>query len=132
MKRHAQLLTLSREHHAALRLVLNARRAASSGQRSALEALAVECVEAFAGELGPHFVVEETTLLPLLVTAGEDALVARLESEHRQLRELAGRLLPPAAPVLLAFAERLSAHVRFEERELFAVVQGLLEARPSA
>lgn len=132
MKRHPLLQPLSREHHAALQLALNARRAASARERSGVEAMSLACVEAFAGELDPHFIVEETTLLPLLVAAGEDALAQRLESEHRQLRELAGRLLPAAAPVLLAFAELLSAHVRFEERELFVVVQALLEARPLA
>lgn len=128
MKRHQALQDLSREHHTALQLALKAKRAAMSGDQTLIEATATACLAAYAAELDPHFVVEETTLLPLLRSAGEDALVAQLESDHQALRDFCHQLRQPDAATLLGFAERLNAHVRFEERELFAVVEQLLVA----
>lgn len=126
MKRHSQLQELSREHHHALQLALRARRAATSGDHALVESAATACLAAFRDELDAHFVVEETTLIPLLRDAGEDALVAQLERDHAELRGLCVRLGRPDAATLLGFAERLSAHVRFEEREVFAVLERLL------
>ncbi|HCZ13803.1 MAG TPA: hemerythrin HHE cation-binding protein [Candidatus Accumulibacter sp.] len=127
MKRHQTLRDLSREHHTALTLALAARRAATSGDSRQLAASAKACGEVFATHLEPHFVVEETTLLPALARAGEQALVARTLREHAALRSLCGELPGGGAATLLRFAELLSAHVRFEERELFEVAQAGLE-----
>lgn len=129
MKRHQALQDLSREHHTALQLALKAKRAAVSGDQTLIETAAAACRTAYSAELDPHFFVEETVLLPLLLGAGEDALVARVEYDHRALRDLCAQLQQPdAAATLLQFAECLTAHVRFEERELFGVVERLLEA----
>jgi hemerythrin-like domain-containing protein len=83
------------------------------------------CAEVFAAELEPHFMIEESSLLPAMAQAGEEALVARTLREHAELRALLGRVLDPDADAttLLSFADLLSAHVRFEERELFEVAQ---------
>ena len=75
MKRHQALQDLSREHHTALQLALKAKRAAVSGDRTLIETTAAACLSAYSAELDPHFVVEETVLLPLLLGAGEGALV---------------------------------------------------------
>ncbi|MBN9422842.1 MAG: hemerythrin HHE cation-binding protein [Candidatus Accumulibacter sp. 66-26] len=123
MKRHATLQDLSREHHTALKLALDAKRAAQAGEPARVQALAQACAELFPRELEPHFVVEEVDLLPLLAQAGEDALVARTRHEHAQLRALAAQLPGADAALLLRFAELLAEHVRFEERELFEVAQ---------
>ncbi|EXI84561.1 MAG: hypothetical protein AW11_03799 [Candidatus Accumulibacter regalis] len=72
--------------------------------------------------LEPHFRSEESGLLPAML-AGEEALVARTLREHAELRALVGRLPDADATTLLSFADLLSAHVRFEERELFAAAQ---------
>lgn len=127
MKRHRKLQDLSREHHHALQLALQAKRAATSGDSVAIKATAAACVAAFSSELEPHFVVEENALLPLLVAAGEDRLVEQVTSDHTELRRLADQLQQPDAATLLAFAERLASHVRFEERELFVVLEALLD-----
>lgn len=127
MRRHRKLLDLSREHHHALQLALQARRAATSGEPVAIEATAAACVAAFSSELDPHFVVEEKTLLPLLVTAGEHRLVEQVVSDHAELRRLSVQLHQADAATLLAFAERLASHVRFEERELFVALEALLD-----
>ena len=127
MKRHRKLQDLSREHHHALQLALQAKRAATSGDLAVIETTAAACVAAFSSELDPHFVVEETTLLPLLVAAGEHQLVEQVVSDHAALRRLSGQLQQADAATLLAFAERLSLHVRFEERELFVALEALLD-----
>lgn len=123
MKRHARLQDLSREHYAALKLALHAKRAALSGDPAQVAHAAAACRAAFAADLEPHFVVEENELLPLLAGRGLLELVRCTEADHARLRRLAGELEPPAAAALLDFSERLSAHVRFEEREMFAALE---------
>lgn len=127
MKRHQQLQELSREHHNALKLALHAKRAALSGDHAQISASASACVDAFGLELNPHFVAEETALLPALLKEGEQDLVRRTLSEHEAMRALVRQLAQPSATILLDFAELLTAHVRFEERELFEVAQQHLE-----
>ncbi len=127
MKRHRKLLDLSREHHHALQLALQARRAATSGDPALIETTAASCRAAFSRELDRHFALEENSLLPLLVTAGEHRLVAQVVSDHTELRRLSVQLQQADAATMLAFSERLASHVRFEERELFVVLEALLD-----
>ncbi|WP_153146804.1 hemerythrin domain-containing protein [Dechloromonas sp. H13] len=127
MKRHEALQDLSREHHLALKLALHGRRAIASGDPGQITAAANACAEAFGSELGPHFVREETDVLPLLAQAGETALVQRTLNEHAELRSLAARLLDADMTALERFVELLGAHVRFEEQELFEAAQTCLD-----
>ncbi|MBL0168180.1 MAG: hemerythrin domain-containing protein [Propionivibrio sp.] len=129
MKRHQKLQELSRQHHGALQLALKARRAALSEDQTQIKVLAAACFAAFYAELDPHFVVEENTLLHILRTASEDKLVARLECDHQELRRLSVQLQQPDAMTLLGFAELLASHVRFEEREMFVVLEALLDGK---
>jgi len=126
MKRHPDLLQLSREHYAALKLARDARRAAGSGNANEVAALAQRVVALFAAELDPHFRVEEQGILVLLAEAGEHDLAGRTLADHAELRRLARRLATPDAETLLGFAELLGAHVRFEEREVFDAAQARL------
>ena len=126
MKRHPDLLQLSREHYTALKLARDARRAAESGAAGDVAALARRVVQVFAVELDPHFCVEEQGILMLLAQAGEHGLVARTLADHAELRRLASLLATPTAETLLRFAELLGAHVRFEEREVFEAAQARL------
>jgi hemerythrin-like domain-containing protein len=82
----------------------------------------------FRGELEPHFQAEEDSLLPQLAQAGETALVARTLDEHAQLRALAAAIAGGDAAALAPFGSLLRAHVRFEERELFATAERLFSA----
>ncbi|WP_294274133.1 hemerythrin domain-containing protein [Propionivibrio sp.] len=127
MKRHQKLQDLSREHHGALQLALRAKRAAMSGDQIQIKEGAAACLAAFYAELDPHFVVEENTLLHFLLTAGEDKLVTRVECDHKELRRLSVQLRQPDAMTLLGFAELLTSHVRFEEREMFVVLEALFD-----
>ncbi|MBK7421850.1 MAG: hemerythrin domain-containing protein [Propionivibrio sp.] len=129
MKRHQKLQELSRQHHGALQLALKARRAALSEDQTQIKVLSAACFAAFYAQLDPHFAVEENTLLHILRTASEDKLVARLECDHKELRRLSVQLQQPAAMTLLSFAELLASHVRFEEREMFVVLEALLDGK---
>ena len=125
MKRHPDLLQLSREHHGALKLARDARRAAASGDAREIGALAQRVAQVFPVELDPHFCIEEQGILVLLARAGQHALVARTLADHAELRRLAEVLATPDADSLLRFADLLGAHVRFEEREVFEAAQAV-------
>ena len=126
MKRCPELQDLSREHHTALRLALHLRRAADSGDEAQIEAACSRACELFQNELLPHFREEEQWLLPRLEAVGASALVARTLIEHRALQRLIRELELPDADMLRRFADLLTAHVRFEERELFDAAEELL------
>lgn len=123
MKRSPALIELSREHHTALSLAQRARRAAASGDREAIAAMAATLRERFDAELKPHFEEEEVRLLPVLAAAGESELVSRTLADHVELARFVAQLASPDAATLLAFADCLTAHVRFEERELFLAAE---------
>ena len=123
MKRHPALRQLSSDHHTGLVLARKARQAAKGtvhDQRYAWTML----VARFRAELEPHFRVEEAGLLVALSRAGETALVERTLTEHEDMRGLIAQDRPEN---LARFAELLTAHIRFEERELFARAQELLQ-----
>ncbi|HEX6734306.1 MAG TPA: hemerythrin domain-containing protein [Azonexus sp.] len=129
MKRSAALRQLSREHHTALSLALRIAKATTPAAR---EALLATVPALFRGELEPHFQEEERDLLPQLAAAGEAALVVRTLDEHVQMRALVAAIGEGDAAALAAFGTLLQAHVRFEERELFAVAEARLFAGGNA
>lgn len=83
-------------------------------------------IRAFLNELEPHFQFEEVSLLPLLHSTEIQPLVERTLADHQQLRGLLDALRQNDAGALDRFGKCLSAHVRFEERELFPVLESLL------
>lgn len=117
MRRCDALRALSSEHHLALALAAQLRRAAGTPQA---EKIWQETRQRFATELEPHFQAEEARLLPALERAGETGLAQRTRAEHAELRRMmhAGEM-----PDLPGFAELLAQHIRFEERELFEAAQ---------
>ena len=114
MRRDPRLIPLSREHHAPLRL---GRKLIAGGARDELRAMHPA--------LQAHFAGEERTLLPRLRAGGERALAQRLLDEHRALSALFVRALQGESEAETGKA--LIDHVRFEERELFPVVEALFE-----
>ena len=125
MKRSTCLAQLSREHHAALVLAKRAQRIDTDDVEAAREFM-TGAVASFERELEPHFRVEEQALLPRLADAGELDSVGRTLAEHEELRGLAKRLAQHDAGSLRRFGAALEAHVRFEERELFALAESKL------
>jgi len=126
MKRSIILQPLSREHHAALKLAKACERAAQSGDAAMVNSACQRAIRAFSAELEPHFKIEESALLPLLRGTGESLLVQRTLSDHQKLRGLAKVLNQNDTGALHEFGKCLSAHVRFEERELFPAIENLL------
>jgi hypothetical protein len=126
MKRNATLQPLSREHHTALTLAKACERAAQSGDVAVVNQTCQRVIRAYANELEPHFQLEEVTLLPLLHGNETQPLAERTLADHRQLRGLIDALRQNDAGALDNFGICLTAHVRFEERELFPVLESLL------
>ncbi|MDQ5915423.1 MAG: hypothetical protein QG584_1314 [Pseudomonadota bacterium] len=132
MKRCPALQDLSREHHTALTFALQLKRVAGSGDEVQIDAACERARKVFEDELLPHFREEEQCLLPRMESAGACAIVARTLIEHRALHRLARELEIPDGEMLLRFAELLTAHVRFEERELFPEAETLIGAETLA
>jgi len=126
MKRCKILQPLSREHHTALTLAKACERAAKSGDEVLVSQACQRVVHAFSDELEPHFQFEEQSLLPLLHSTATQALTERTLADHQQLRGLLDALRQNDAVALESFGKCLSDHVRFEERELFPVLETLL------
>ncbi|HSD78051.1 MAG TPA: hemerythrin domain-containing protein [Solirubrobacteraceae bacterium] len=130
MRRSDSLAPLSRDHHQALVAAQRLRRATPED--------AAACAAAFLRFWDDHgrrhFVIEEELLLPELAPrdGAERAEVVRTLVEHNDVRRRALALRrggAGAAPAALhALGELLAAHVRFEERELFALLEEELDA----
>lgn len=120
MPRRGALLELSREHHAALVLARDCRRATS-----ATAAVLRQRVEAHDREvLVDHFRTEEA-LLAQHASAIPASLARALLEDHAWLRAHARG---PASPqALIDYGERLATHVRFEERTLWPLLQPLID-----
>lgn len=126
MKRSPILQPLSREHHTALSLANACQHAAQSGDVTLISQTCQRALQLYANELAPHFNIEEQTLLPLLRGAETQPLVQRTLADHRQLRGLLGGLRQNEVEALNNFGKCLATHVRFEERELFPVLESFL------
>jgi len=137
MKRDTNLHPLSWDHHAALTAaVLVRRQLDADADETTLTRIAGEFVTFHAEALVPHFRHEEEWLLPAFLAHVDesDAMIARLLRDHVALHAMIGRLphIEPTrsalAKALFALVERLQAHVRFEERELFPRIESALSA----
>jgi hemerythrin-like domain-containing protein len=124
MQRDRNLVRLSRDHHTGLVLAKRARELATN-DATERRAAWTQMQARFADELEPHFQLEERGLLPALRAAGEDVLVDRTLTEHAELRRLIASA-DPSAPK--RFGEALTAHIRFEEADLFETAQRVLPA----
>lgn len=126
MQRSPTLQPLSREHHSALRLAKICKRAAFSSDGAEVRRACLHAIQIYAGELQAHFLFEEQSLLPPLNGTPHQALAERTLAEHRQLRALLPGLNKNDAGALKNFGNCLAEHVRFEERELFPVLENSL------
>lgn len=132
MQRHASLQSLSREHQQALVLVRRVRALASSeaSTRDEPGGSIARVHDDWKADVAPHFAVEERELLPLC--HGRDAeLVAhaeRIRADHAAIRDMFAALSPTSSVSdLAALADRLDAHVRFEERVWFPALEAALD-----
>ena len=130
MKRHRALITLSHDHHHALVEARRLRQAADRGEDPADAAAAF--VRFFRTSSVPHFREEEETIFPFVVQADEARpLLVQALLEHQELHALTAALEDGGNDVratMRDLGERLEAHVRLEERELFPLIERLAAA----
>jgi hemerythrin-like domain-containing protein len=128
MLRNKNLIPLSHQHQRALALCVRIDRASPIAEPD-LDVWLSEIAETFRREISIHFAAEEAVLFPVAQKSPELApLVEDLLRDHAWLRDrftkAEERTL--SSPELTDFAQRLSAHIRKEERQLFERLQELL------
>jgi len=130
VKRHPALVALSHDHHHGLVQASRLRRGAEAGDPlTAARAF----LRFFEQETVAHFREEEERLFPLVAALDEarDALTRAL-FEHQRIHALVARLDEqldagaPEAALMAELASLLEAHIRYEERELFPLIERLL------
>jgi hemerythrin-like domain-containing protein len=129
MLRDKNLIPLSHQHQRALALCVRIDRAQPIPDAD-LQIWQAEISQLFEEEIKVHFAAEEAVIFPAARQFAELVpLAEELTSEHVSLRELfhqaKGRRM--SAETLPAFARHLSAHIRKEERLLFAGMQQLMK-----
>lgn len=134
MKRHPALIPLSHDHHHALVEAHRLRRAADAPESAAV-ATAFLCF--FADETVRHFREEEELLFPSILEFEEAReLLVQALLEHQHLHALTARLQRlvmtggEVDDVMRELGRLLEAHVRLEERELFPLIERLVEDLP--
>lgn len=134
MSRDTRLARLSRDHHHALTLALRIQRELPSAEPREASALLRDVLRYWDEALTPHLAVEARALLPLLAATQEGglALAGRAQREQRELADLAaevrGSNVATRTGILARFGAALSAHIRWEERELMEWAQAHLDA----
>ena len=123
-KRHPSLQPLSRDHQLGLahcRHLLKAARGTPAQRREAL----AQFLEAWEREISLHFDDEEWIVSPL----ADETLRKRLRLEHDRIRAMADQVrghagdADPDAAWVTMLAQALVDHIRWEERELFPLIE---------
>jgi hemerythrin-like domain-containing protein len=128
MLRDRNLIPLSRQHQHALALCVRIDRASPIGEAD-LAVWQAEITQLFQSEIRIHFAAEEQILFPAARKFLElIPLVDELSADHVALRGcfVNGQAGQMSATDLSAFGQRLSAHIRKEERQLFERLQELV------
>jgi hemerythrin-like domain-containing protein len=134
MLRDKNLIPLSHQHQRALALCVRIDRAQPISV-SDLEAWRVEVVQHFEKEIRIHFAAEELVVFPAAREFQElTELIDQLQNDHAWLRDrfAAAEARPVSAEDLLTLAQRLSTHIRTEERQLFQRLQELMSSEELA
>jgi len=129
MLRDQNLVPLSHQHQHALALCVRIDRA-SPIPASDLKVWQEEIGQHFRNEIAVHFTAEESVVFPVGQRFRELLpLIDDLLADHTYLREsfALAEAKQMTAKDLSAFAQRLSTHIRKEERNLFERLQALLD-----
>ena len=120
LERHPLLKPVSREHHDGLLLCWKLRQGLAKGAGPGR--MQQYCNSFYHEHLLPHFAIEEEAVFPVL--GNDHPLVRRALSEHAELTAMF--LWQHHDKMSLAVMEKLlTAHIRFEEREVFQAVQAV-------
>src|SRR5215211_4574583 len=136
MKRAPELRDLSDHHHRGLVQARRLRRAATGDEANMPEETAKAFLKFWQEETTAHFREEEEVLLPVLARYGGDAgrgPVAEMLAQHAQIRglvmELSDEVRQGAVKpgTLEGIGELLETHIRLEEREVFPMIEEILQ-----
>lgn len=116
--RFPELRGISKEHHDGLMLSWKIRTGTAKGVAPAR--IRRYCRRFLREQLKPHFHIEESVLFPVL--GMDHPGVRRAMAEHRRLQRLINGNSDAVVAVALV-EEELEAHIRFEERQLFNLIQ---------
>jgi hemerythrin-like domain-containing protein len=134
MKRHKSLLPLSHDHQHGLALALKLKypkRRLSSSAKEEISSFKSELADKYENILRKHFRKEEQYLVPGFE---ENNLMKQMLEEHRKLEGLYNKIVnntegwtsSELRDKLNLFGELLDMHIRFEERELFPMIENTL------
>src|ERR687897_3056911 len=137
MKRHPSLRPFSDDHHQGL---VNARqlRKAASGEGANSAGTAGNFLDVWQRDTSLHFRKEEEVLLPVLARYGGDLgeqPLLQMLTQHALIRGLAMQLSDELKQdevredTLRSLGEKLEAHIRLEEREVFPLIEETLPER---
>jgi hemerythrin-like domain-containing protein len=131
-KRHPALIPLSHDHHHGLMAAVRLKRGDTAFAETADMADSIRLL--WESELEPHFRQEEEQLFAYPgYPEPIPGMIDRVIREHRQLRELIDRCTAdPAIETVKELGGLLESHIRFEERELFPLMQESLPAEELA
>jgi hypothetical protein len=125
MKRSAALAPLSRDHHHALDAALRLRRAMPADTRAAVH----HFLGFWNADGARHFRIEEDHVLGAIGPDDPEwtSAVERVERDHADIRAMAAALAAEGGEGQTDLAhrlgDRLRDHVRFEERQLFPLLE---------
>lgn len=125
MKRSPELTPLSHSHHKGLFAAMQLRDAED------LDAAVAALLEYWEVHGAEHFRIEEEVLLPAWLELDDGAdpeLAKRVIAEHLDLRVIVRRARRGDASLeqLRSCGDDISTHIRFEERELFPMIEAAL------
>jgi hemerythrin-like domain-containing protein len=125
MKRHPSLKKLSSDHHHGL---VYSKKLISAAGKTLAEA--EEIFEMFShffnSELHDHFAEEENYLTPYFKN---NPLIERMQAEHKNMKAVFDVLKIEGSNLregLAAIGKMLNDHIRFEEKELFPMIEKTL------
>lgn len=119
IKRHKALQPLSRDHHHGLLLNWKIRQGFKRGVDP--ERIMAYALWFWNTHLMKHFELEEKEIFPVL--GNDNPLVKRALSEHRRISRLFTSDISDKERILSLIEEELDNHIRFEERQLFNLLQ---------
>ncbi|HCR53623.1 MAG TPA: hemerythrin domain-containing protein [Cyclobacteriaceae bacterium] len=125
IKRHKALQPLSRDHHHGLLLSWKIRQ----GIKKGIDATRMMAYARWFWDtqLKQHFEAEEKHIFPIL--SDTNTMVKKAISDHRRIARLLTSTDEDKKRALSLIEEELDNHIRFEERELFNVIQETATAK---
>ena len=126
MLRDKSLIPLSHQHQHALALCVRIERASPIPEGD-LRAWLAEIEQIFQTEIGIHFAAEESVVFPAARRFSQlHPLVDDLLADHAWLRHQFAQTQKLSSSEVRGLAQRLSGHIRKEERQLFEQLQEVM------